>query len=157
MLSILMLSACGYHLRGAYTLPSSMKSIYLQGGSPQLREQLNKVMETSSGKLVGTPDKADTIIKIYRDNVERRVVSLSERGRSNQIELDGRIEYEIKDNKKGVIVAREPINFNREYFNDQQDIIAKDNEESVIRDEMYQQAVKTMINRSRIALEGKTN
>lgn len=151
----LLTTACGYHLRGAYDLPAAMKSIFLQGGSPTLRDQLNAVLKSSSGQLADSPEKADIVLRIFNDGIERRVLSLSERGRSNEIELAGHLEFELLNAKNGVVVAREPIEFRREYFNDQQDVIAKDNEETVIRKEMYQQVVRQIINRSRSVLEAK--
>jgi LPS-assembly lipoprotein len=151
----LLTTACGYHLRGAYDLPKGMKSIFLQGGSPALREQLSTVLKSSSGQLAVSPDKADIVLRIFNDGIERRVLSLSERGRSNEIELDGHLEFELLDAKNGVVVPREPVEFRREYFNDQQDVIAKGNEETVIRNEMYQQVVRQIINRGRATLEAK--
>lgn len=151
----LLTTACGYHLRGAYDLPKQMKSIFLQGGSPIFRDQLNAVLKSSSGKLASSPEKADIVLRVFKDGIERRVLSLSERGRSNEIELDGHLEFELLDAKNGVLVAREPVEFRREYFNDQQDVIAKDNEETVIRNEMYQQVVRQIINRGRAAVETK--
>ena len=41
----LLLSACGYHLRGALDLPAGMKNVYLEGGSAQLRDQFTRAME----------------------------------------------------------------------------------------------------------------
>jgi LPS-assembly lipoprotein len=49
-------------------------------------------------------------------------------------------------------MARQPVEIKRDYFNNQLAIIAKDNEETVIRNEMYQQAVRTVVNRARVAL-----
>jgi LPS-assembly lipoprotein len=154
-IATLLTMACGYHLRGAYGLPAGMKTIFLQGGSPTLKEQLNIVLKSSSGQLIATPEKADIVLRIFNDGIERRTLSLSERGRSNDIELAGHLEFEVVDAKNGVLVAHEPIDFRREYFNDQQDVIAKDNEETVIRKEMYQQVVRKIFNRSRVALEAK--
>ena len=148
-------SACGYHLRGAYDLPKSMKSVYIQGGSSLFREQFTAVLKSSSGQLVDSPEKADVVLRVYTDTIERRVLSLSERGRSNDIELAGHLEYDLHDAKSTVLVAKEPIDFRKEYFNDQQDVIAKDNEETVIRKEMYQQLVRSIINRGRAAFEAK--
>lgn len=153
----LLTTACGYHLRGAYDLSAGMKTIFLQGGSPALREQLITVLKSSFGQLTDSPEKADLVLRIFDDNIDRRVLSLSQRGRSNEIELAGHLEYELLDAKNGVLVAREPIDFRREYFNDQQDVIAKNNEETVIRNEMYQQVVKTILNRGRavVGMKGK--
>jgi LPS-assembly lipoprotein len=157
MLSVIviatLLTACGYHLRGAYDLPKGMKTIFLQGGSPIFKDQLNAALESSSGRLVDSPEKAEIVLRVIRDGIDRRALSLSERGRSNEIELAGHLEYELFDSKNKVLVAHEPIDFRRQYFNDQQDVIAKDNEETVIRKEMYQQVVRTIINRGRAALE----
>jgi LPS-assembly lipoprotein len=151
----LLTTACGYHLRGAYDLPKGMNNVFLQGGSPLLQEQLNNVLKSSSGRLVDSPGKANVVLRVFNDDIQRRTVSLSGRGRSNDIELAGHLEFDALDSKGGVLVPREPLDFRREYFNDQQDVIAKDNEETVIRKEMYQQVVRQIINRSRAALEAK--
>jgi LPS-assembly lipoprotein len=155
ILASLLLGGCGYQLRRAFDLPKAMKSIYLQGGSAEFRTQFQAALKSSKGQLADSPEKADVVLVILRDNIERRGVSLSERGRSNQIELAQRIDYELRDskNKDKVLVTNEPINIRREYFNDQQDVIAKDNEETTIRSEMYQQAIKTIISSGRNALE----
>jgi LPS-assembly lipoprotein len=155
LIAALMITACGYHLRGSYDLPKGMNKIFLQGGSPLLQEQLNNVLKTSSGRIVDSPEKANVILRIFSDDIERRTLSFSERGRSNDIELAGHLEFDVLDPKKGVLVSREPINFRREYYNDQQDALAKDTEETVIRKEMYLQVVRQIINRSRMALEAK--
>ncbi|MBK8816194.1 MAG: hypothetical protein IPN42_12190 [Methylococcaceae bacterium] len=140
-------------MRGAYDLPKSMKTVYIQGGSSIFREQFSAMLKSSSGQLVDSPDKAEVILNIYKDGVERRVLSLSERGRSNDIELAGHIEYDLRDAQNNIVVPKEPVDFRKEYFNDQQDVMAKDNEETVIRKEMYQQVVRTIINRGRAAFE----
>jgi LPS-assembly lipoprotein len=155
IITALLTTACGYHLRGAYDLPKGMHNIYLEGGSPIFREQLNNILKSSSGQLVASPEKADIVLRIFNDDIERRTLSLSGRGRSNDIELAGHLEFEVLDAKHGVLVEREPIDFKKEYFNDQQDVIAKDNEETVIKKEMYQQLARQIFNRGRKALEAK--
>jgi len=60
----LLLSACGYHLRGAFELPGAMKSIYLEGGSEQLRDQFKQLMSSSSGQLVSSRQGAGIVVRI---------------------------------------------------------------------------------------------
>lgn len=151
----MVLGGCGYHLRGAYDVPNSIRNVYIEGGSATLRAEFSALLKSSSGQLVESPDKADLVVRIFQDDIQRRVLSLSERGRSNDIELAGHLEFEIYNAKRQVLVPREPIDFRKEYFNDQQDVMAKDNEESVIRREMYQQVVRNIVNRGRAALEVK--
>lgn len=153
LIMALLSSACGYHLRGALDLPAGMKNVYLEGGSGELREQFRRVMEISSVPLASSPETAGIIVKIFDEDSQRRVLSLSSGGTANDFELGYRFDYEIVDAKNKVLMARQPVEIKREYYNNQLAIIAKDNEETVIRNEMYQQAVRTMVNRARVALE----
>lgn len=155
LMMVLLLTACGYHLRGAFDLPKGIKKIYLRGASTLLREQFSKTLQGSSGQLVNSPTTAEVIVGIFDSDIKQRSVSLSAGGRSNEFELTYRLEYELRDATNKVLLAREPMEIRREYFNDQQDIIAKDNEESVIRTEMYQQAVRGIFNRLRAVLATK--
>ncbi|MDP2903469.1 MAG: hypothetical protein Q8N96_10235 [Methylovulum sp.] len=148
----LWLSACGYHLRGAVDFPEGLKNAYLEGASMALREQFRKSLRASSGQLVSSPDDASLVIKIYAEQASQRVLSLSARGRSNELELYYRFEYELLGADNTLLAARQPLEIKREYFNNQQEIIAKANEETVIRDEMYQQAVRVIIDRARVVL-----
>lgn len=156
LIMALLLSACGYHLRGAMELPAGLKNVYLEGGSPQLREQFNRAMQISSVALASSPETAGMIVKIFNEDNQRRVLSLSSGGVANNFELSYRFDYEIVDSKNKVLVARQSVDIKREYFNTQQAVIAKDIEETVILNEMYQQAVRTVVNRARLAFQANS-
>ncbi|MEI6269577.1 MAG: LPS assembly lipoprotein LptE [Methylococcaceae bacterium] len=148
----LLLSACGYHLRGALELPAGMKNVYLEGGSGPLQEQFNSAMKTSSVGIASSPETAGMIVRIFNEDNQRRVLSLSSTGTANDFELNYRFDYELIDSKNKVLMPRQSIDIKREYYNDQVAVIAKGNEETVIRNEMYQQAVRSIINRARVAM-----
>jgi LPS-assembly lipoprotein len=151
----LFLSACGYHLRGALELPANMKNVYVEGGSSPLLEQFRQVMKSSSAQLASSRKDAGIVVKIANEEFNRRVLSLSSRGKSNEFELEYRLDYEFADAKDALLMPRQSVDVRREYFNSQQGdvMIAKDQEEAVIRNEMYQQAVQTIVNRARVVLE----
>ncbi|MCK9622878.1 MAG: LPS assembly lipoprotein LptE [Methylobacter sp.] len=149
----LLLSACGYHLRGALELPANMKNVYVEGGSSPLLEQFKQVMKSSSAQLASSRQGAGIVIKVANEEFNRRVLSLSTRGKSNEFELTYRLDYEFANAADAVLMPRQSVEVRREYYNDQQFMIAKDQEEAVIRNEMYQQAVQTIVNRARVVLE----
>lgn len=155
LLSVLFLTACGYHLRGAMDLPSDMKSIYIEGASAPLTEQFRKALASSNVQLVNTRAAAGAIITVSNEDSLKRAASLGASGRANQYNLEYRLNYEITDVNNVQLVKSQPIEIRRDYFNDQQLILGKDNEELVIRNEMYQQAVRTMINQVRAGLKVK--
>jgi LPS-assembly lipoprotein len=149
----LLLSACGYHLRGAIQLPENMKSIYVEGSSGALLDQFKQIMKTSSSALSSSRTGAGIVIKVANEEFNRRVVSLSSRGKSNEFELEYRLDYEFTNAKDAPLMEKQTVEIRREYYNDQSAVIAKENEENVIRNEMYQQAVQTILNRARVVLE----
>ncbi len=152
IMAMVYLTACGFHLRGPLEMPSGLKSVYLEGGSGMFRDQFKRVMEASSVQVTDSPVNAGLIVHIFKEDNKRQILSLSSGGAANEFELDYSVEYEILDANNKVLLARESFDTKREYFNNQQAVIAKDNEEMTIRDEMYQQAVRGIVNRTRVAL-----
>lgn len=153
LLSLLFISACGYHLRGSLDLPEGLKSIYLQNGSGQLGSALKRTLRSTEVKLVSVAEDAGIVVKISRENMRRRVLSVSSTGRANEYELYYNLDFILLDAKGKKLSETQPVEIVRDYYNDQEDILGKNNEERTIRDEMYRQAVQTIINRSRVALE----
>ncbi|MDP1774887.1 MAG: LPS assembly lipoprotein LptE [Methylobacter sp.] len=148
----LLLSACGYHLRGYFQFPENMKNVYVEGGSVPLLDQFRQVVKSSTAKLADSRKGAGIVIKIFNEDFNRRVLSLSSQGKSNEFELTYRLDYEFANANDVLLMEQQTVEIRREYYNDQQFVIAKENEESVIRNEMYLQAVQTILNRARIVL-----
>jgi LPS-assembly lipoprotein len=103
-------------------------------------------------QLVNSRADAGAIITVSNEDTLKNASSLGASGRANQYNLVYRLNYQITDINNVQIVKSQPIEIRRDYFNDQQLILGKDNEEVVIRNEMYQQAVRTMINQVRAGL-----
>ncbi len=157
MLALLSLSGCGYHLRGAQDFPQALQHTYVMGASLTLHEQFRKALRNADGQLTAAPEEAKLIINILAEQVSQQVLSLSARGRSNELELFYRVEYELLAADKQVLMPRQRLEVKREYYNNQQDIIAKANEEAVIREEMRHSAVRLIIDRARIVLAGHSH
>lgn len=145
------LTACGFHPHGAYALPTELKSVYLEGGSPALRDEMQQQLRASQAQLVPFQN-ASMVIKLFGEQFQRRGVSLSERGKTNEYELIYSVEYELATPKDTVLLPRQPLEIRRDYYNDQQAILARDNEETVLRGEMAQQIVRTLLNQAQFAL-----
>lgn len=131
-----------------------MKTICLEGGSYELLESFKKSFGNSSRvKFTETPENADLLIKIYNEKSDRRILSLNASGAANDFELDYDFNFDVLDLKRKVLATNQMVSIKREYFNNQQAIIAKDNEENVIKSEMYRQAVGTLLNGVKVALD----
>jgi LPS-assembly lipoprotein len=150
------LGSCGYHLRGMGQAAVKFKNVYLEGASLPLRDQFSEQLKASSAKLTDNPKAADLHVKVANENFQRRTVSLDSSGRSNEFELNYRLEFQLAGSDSVFLPADKPMEITRSYFNDQQEILAKNNEEQVIRGEMYRQAVRTILDRARTKIRAKT-
>ena len=153
LLMLLFISACGYQLRGNIDLPEGLTSIYLQDGSGQLRKEIKRTLRSTEGKLVTSIEDAGIVVKVTRENMRRRVTSTSSTGRANEFELYYQLDFILLDAEGNKLSEKQAVEISRDYFNDQEDILGKNDEEQTIRKEMYRQAVQTIFTRSRVALE----
>lgn len=149
ILSMLALPACGYHLRGAVDLPDELKHIYIEGAGAYLHQELKQSLRSADGDLVESPDLAGMIIRVVRDDMRRRVLALDNQGKAIEYELNYTVSFLLLDPKGRILLDRQDIEIDRDFFNSQQDILAKNNEELVIREEIYRQAVRSMFSRAR--------
>jgi LPS-assembly lipoprotein len=151
---LLLLSACGYHLRGQMEISEEMKKIAMQSASSNLVSAMKQLLRGSGAQLVSNPSDGGVTIKVLDEQMQRRVLSLDSTGRANEFELSYRLDYQLLD-AKGKNLSEKPrhLELYRSYFNDQIDILAKNNEESVIREEIYRQAAKRILSQARMLLQ----
>ncbi len=154
-LLLLFVSACGYHLRGEINVPANLQSVYLQGASPQLRKALRNALVSSNVSLVDAITQADVVVQVDKEHMDNRVLSLSTTGRANEYELAYSLQYRLLDKSGKSLAKPQTIRINKDYYNNQQTVLAKNNEEQVIRKEIYRQAVRALFTRYHALLGSK--
>ena len=125
----------------------------MQSASSQLKKIAKRSLRSSGGQLVNNAQQAGIVVQVVKERMDRRVLSLSSKGRANEYELTYFLDFMLLDTEGNSLAEKQKIEISRDYFNDQAEILGKNNEEEVIREEMYRQAVQSIINRSRIVLE----
>ncbi|NOT84661.1 MAG: hypothetical protein HOP02_07790 [Methylococcaceae bacterium] len=148
----LFLAACNYHLRGEAEVPEIMRHIYLQSASPQLHSSFKEALHSAGAKLSEAPEANGLIINVVNERFDRRTLSLSATGKTNEFQLFYILNFEVLGPDKRLIIPSQSVKVNRDYFNNQQDIIGKSNEEALIREEMYSQAVRSIMDMGKAML-----
>ena len=157
LISILLgLGACGYHLRGSVDMPESLKAIYISGASTPFQNELTAVMRAANGKLVAKYDEAGIVIKILREELRTRVVSIGTTGKSTESELNYYLRFQFYDKQDNPLKEVQTIELAREYFNDQTAVLAKSSEAQLITIEIYKQASRMLLAQARIAVDNPT-
>jgi LPS-assembly lipoprotein len=147
---IMLNTGCGYHLGGKVDLPPEMKIVYFQGASPFLLGGATQVFRSTEGKIAGSPAEAGIIINVFNEEMLRRSLSLDSGGRAIEYEFSYHLNFELLDGAGQVLMPRQELQVIRDYFNVQVQVIGKANEEAIIREEMYQEAVQIIVRRARV-------
>jgi len=150
-----LLIGCGYHLRGSITLPDELKNMYLFGPSASLKTEIEQILRSSKGKFATSPNEAGVVIKVMKEDLSRRVLSIGSTGKASEFELNYYLRFQIYDNQEVALMDEQTIELSREYFNDQTAVLAKEGEETIIRKEMYKQVARMLIARAQLAVENK--
>ena len=153
---LLCFSACGYHLRGSIDMPESLKAVYISGASTTLQSEMTAFMQASKGKLVKSTSEAGIVIKILKEDMRTRVLSIGTTGKSAESELNYYLRYQFFDKQDNPLKDEQTIELAREYFNDQTAVLAKSSEAQLISSEIYKQASRMLMAQARITLENKT-
>ena len=135
----LLITSCGFQLRGA--LDNSFNSIQIDGGSVGFTKVLKKKYKQSG--VVVKDSSAEKFIEIIKDEFDKRILTLSSTGTIREYELNYLVLYRIKNsnNEWGPTIR---ITSRRIYSYDDQDIVAKQEEEKNLIKGMKEQIIRTM-------------
>lgn len=146
LLGVLLLSACGFHLRGQDSLP--FKSIYLQNSGAATLARDIKVALKSNGVVVATsPEGAEGSMDLMSEQNEKRILSLSGNGRVREYQLIYRAVFRIKSINEELWGEPQTIEQRRDYtFSDAQ-TLAKEAEEARLFKDMRTDVVREIMRR----------
>ena len=144
----LVLSACGFHLRGSYTLPFDTLYVALPE-TTELRAILKRNIEASTqARLVDEAKGAQAVLTVLGDIPAKNVLSLDSSGRVREFQLVRTFSFRVHDPENrdlmppGRIVIRRDIT-----FNDTQ-VLSKESEEALlwrdIQDDLVQQLLRRL-------------
>ncbi|EJN07905.1 LPS assembly lipoprotein LptE [Herbaspirillum sp. YR522] len=154
----MLLTACGFHLRGAADLP--FKTIYL-GFAPNstVGVELRRNIRASGGEVVEQADQADAVLKVLADTRDRQVLTLNTNGRVREYALFQRFTFSVTDAKGVVMIPPTAIVLRRVITYDENQELAKQAEEVLLYRDMQSDLVQQILRRlsaSRNALATET-
>ena len=149
MLVTLLLGACGFHLRGqgAFALP--FQTLYVKSASdyaPFINE-LKQAIQVNGVQIVDTPEEAQLTLHIVSEATDRQILSLSGGGRVREYRLQYRVSLRAYDSKQQDWLAAEEITLRRDFSYDDTQVLAKEQEENLLYQDMRGDAVQQVLRR----------
>lgn len=144
--AVLVLSACGFQLRGAVTIDSGLSPMGVEAaraGSPLL-PPLRRAL-TDGGVELATPgSQVASLLRIHAEEYGERVIVVTAQGRPREVELFHLVEFELVG-PEGVLIERRTVVRTREYAVDERDILGKIHEASSLRDALRRDMVTALV------------
>lgn len=144
-----LLAGCGFELRGTSGYAAELQDLYVEGVQPgtPLMQRINEILHRADVKLAKDRHAASAVLRVLDIDEDTRTLSVSGAGRSTEFDLTYKLAFELTTAKGEVILPRQEIRIDREYFNDQFLAIGRAEEEAQLRREMQMEAAETMARR----------
>jgi len=145
-----LLVACGFHLQGADTLPEVMSSIYIETPDPYsgFYRGIQRSLRTSGATLLKVRNDTSAVLIIHEDQTGRRVLSVSPRNIPEEFEVYYQVRYSVQAGGD-VLIEPQTVSLSRDFTYDETKVLAKAEEEEVIRQALASDIVRMV--RRRIA------
>jgi len=156
LLTVMVVSACGFNLRGTGRQSGSqvVGRIFVEGQGSVLRP-LRNALTAQQVQFAAFREEADTLVQLSNEKLRRGVASLSGSGRVSEYELFHSIDLltlrSIDGVKAGQLTPQDhdqqpqTVSVIRDYTYDQTDVLAKDDEERILRAEMSDELVRHLV------------
>lgn len=159
-----LLTSCGFHLRGTVVLPSQMERTQLVGIEARgaLAEEITTALENAGARVVTGDATAQLVVSGERE--ARRLLSVGSTGRASEYEITYQFSFELRapaamdetdagaDPAPVILVPQQTVSLNRDYAFDPDSVLGMGEEEALLVREMRVFAVRQMLLRLQAAL-----
>jgi len=143
----LILTGCGFHLRGDIVLPALYERVQVvDRGNSDVGRALSSALQNVGSKIVSSAQEATAVVTVLSRGTQRRALNIaSKQIREYELQLD--ITFVVQKSDGSQLAQPQTVSVVRNFQNDPNDVLGKDNEEQIIRKEMLQPAIIQLLRR----------
>ena len=144
----LIVTACGFRLQGREPLPPVLSNTHVIAADLQTDfvQGLRRALITSGGKLTERTEQATGTVRIHKDEVTRKILSVSANNTPREYEVTYTVEFSV-DGTTGELMPSQKVFVTRDYSFDETKLLAKENEEAILREGMARDLVAIVMRR----------
>jgi LPS-assembly lipoprotein len=141
-------SGCGFQLQGRTPLPSTLAKTYVVAGDQQTDfvQGLRKALITSGGKLASRSEDATGTVRVITDTVTQKILSVSANNVPREYEITYTVEFSVSAPGKELLPSQK-VEVTRTYSFNERTLLAKENEEDILREGMARDLVGIVMRR----------
>ena len=147
----LLLSACGFHLRGqaSANLPASLTTLRLSAPAyAPLTVEMRNAMKGQAGiRVVEGLDAPSATLTLTGEQIQSQVQAIDISGKVSDYLLNYSLTFSLTAADGKVLLPSQVIKLQREYTFDKLNVLAKEREDEFLRQEMRRDAVQQILRR----------
>jgi len=150
-----LLSACGFQLRGSVELPPVLSVTLLQSNDPWegTAAALRIELESAGARITTQTDDATAVLKLIGERSQRRVLSVGSGGKASEYELFEEVSFTLQDNEGRELLKKQTLQMTRDLTFDENQLLGKVSEADELREQMRRSLARQIITRIRAGLQ----
>lgn len=146
---LLLLAACGFHLRQTSILPTALQPLYIGGkeGNGAMAQAMRKQLTSSDTAVTGNIAAARYQLLLLDENQDQRIVSLDRRGLVAEYGLITNVEFELRDQAGRRVLGPQTIETRRTVVNNPDNVTTTSEEIRLVRDDMVKILAEQIVRR----------
>jgi len=154
LLSVLV-SACGFQLRGGVELPPMLRVTLLQSGNPWtgIAAALRIELESAGSRITTDAGEATAILTLVSERSLQRVLSVGRSGRASEYELFEEVTFALRDSEGRELLKPQTLSQTRDMVFDENQLLGKVSETDKLREQMRRSLARQIITRIRTGLQ----
>jgi LPS-assembly lipoprotein len=144
LLMLLIISSCGFHMRGMTEI--SFKTISLEGKELSFTKNLKKVLNSNKVAIVSSTENPELRIELLSEESEKRILSLSGQGLVREFEIFYRVRYRVKTIDSEIWSQENIIETRKDFTYSDSNLIGKEEEERQLNEAMRNEAITNLFN-----------
>ena len=144
ILFFLVITSCGFHMRGMTEI--SFKTISLEGKELSFTKNLKKILNTNKVAIVSPTENPELRVELLSEESEKRILSLSGQGLVREFEIFYRVRYRIKTSDSEIWSQENIIETRKDFTYSDSNLIGKEEEERQLNEAMRNEAITNLFN-----------
>jgi len=144
LLMLLIISSCGFHMRGMTEI--SFKTISLEGKELSFTKNLKKVLNSNKIAIVSSTENPELRVELLSEESEKRILSLSGQGLVREFEIFYRVRYRVKTIDSEIWSQENILETRKDFTYSDSNLIGKEEEERQLNEAMRNEAITNLFN-----------
>ncbi|MAT50781.1 MAG: hypothetical protein CMK32_06315 [Porticoccaceae bacterium] len=148
---VLLLSGCGWQLRGQGMIPEGLDAINVRARDPKspIVTELIQTLRSADVAVPESGDSAEYTLVITDESRDKRTATVNPNARVSEQQLTEEVEFTVVGRDGEIALPRSRVVVERVFEYDENNVIATRDEEALIRTEMRRDLVGQVLNRLR--------